>query len=142
MLDHADLVNAAFVSRHGDGRAFNNHERLNVKYSLAKTMLLSHYAHLTGELDRKASVTHDVAMEEWGLILNSISLAPDVSRYAFPLPYLWIPLAHAPVFRARDTLFDAVHPLLQAIGSYAGCHVSLIAGRAEKDETDRGFFTA
>jgi len=44
--------------------------------------------------------------------------------------------------RTRDTLFDAVHPLLQAIGSYAGCYVSLIAGSAEKDDTEKGFFTA
>ena len=43
--------------------------------------------------------------------------------------------------RARDTLFDAVHPLLQAIGSYAGCYVSLIAGSPEKDD-NKGFFTA
>ena len=50
-------------------------------------------------------------------------------------------LAHVYVRRARDALFDAVHPLLQAIGSYAGCHVSLIAGSAET-ETDKGFFTA
>jgi len=43
--------------------------------------------------------------------------------------------------RARDTLFDAVHPLLQAIGSYVGCYVSLIAGSPETDG-DKGFFTA
>jgi hypothetical protein len=44
--------------------------------------------------------------------------------------------------RTRDTLFDAVHPLLQAIGTYAGCYVSMIAGSAEKDDPGGGFFTA
>jgi len=50
-------------------------------------------------------------------------------------------LTHCCLDRARDSLFDAVHPLLQAIGRYAGCYVSLIAGNAEKDD-DNGFFTA
>lgn len=46
------------------------------------------------------------------------------------------------ISRARDSLFDAVYPLLQAIGSYAGCYVSLIAGNPGKDDDDKGFFTA
>lgn len=58
------------------------------------------------------------------------------------LPYFWVPLTHIHILRARDTLFDAVHPLLQAIGSYAGCYVSLIAGNDGTNETDEGFFTA
>ena len=53
-----------------------------------------------------------------------------------------IPFAHVGIYSARDTLFDAVHPLLQVIGNYAGCYVSLIAGNAEKDDTNKGFFTA
>lgn len=50
-------------------------------------------------------------------------------------------LTHRCSVRARDSLFDAVHPLLQAIGTYAGCYVSLIAGNPEKDDNE-GFFTA
>ena len=46
------------------------------------------------------------------------------------------------ITRARDTLFDAVYPLLEAIGSYAGCYVTLIAGNAGKGNTDEDFFTA
>ena len=43
----------------------------------------------------------------------------------------------------RDTLFDAVYPLLQAIGSYAGCYITLIAGNAAAEGAkDKGFFTA
>lgn len=48
---------------------------------------------------------------------------------------------HRRLDRARDSLFDAVHPLLHAIGSYAGCYISLIAGSPEKGD-DKGFFTA
>lgn len=44
--------------------------------------------------------------------------------------------------RARETLFDATYPLLQAIGSYAGCYVSLIAGNPAGPTDDKGFFTA
>ena len=46
------------------------------------------------------------------------------------------------ISRARDTLFDAVYPLLEAIGSYAGCYVTLVAGNTEKDDSDNEFFTA
>lgn len=46
------------------------------------------------------------------------------------------------IARARDTLFDTVYPLLQAIGSYAGCYITLIAGNAGDDSTENGFFTA
>ena len=84
MLDHTDIVNAAFVSRYADGAVFNsNLDRLNAKYALAKTMLSGHYSHLARELDKKAVVQHNTAIAEWGLILDDISLAQDVSRYAF-----------------------------------------------------------
>ena len=53
----------------------------------------------------------------------------------------WTSLTHDCFDRARNALFDAVHPLLQAIGTYAGCYVSLIAGNPEKGN-DEGFFTA
>ena len=45
------------------------------------------------------------------------------------------------ISRARECLFDAVYPLLRAIGLYAGCYVSLIAGNST-GPTDEGFFTA
>lgn len=48
---------------------------------------------------------------------------------------------HHCIDRARDTLFNAVHPLLEAIGSYAGCYVSLIVGSPETVD-NKGFFTA
>lgn len=48
---------------------------------------------------------------------------------------------HAFVSSARDSLFEAVHPLIEAIGAYAGCYVSLIAGSPQKDDAS-GFFTA
>ena len=61
--------------------------------------------------------------------------------------HLYILVIYAPLTRrcicsARDTLFDAVHPLLQAIGTYGNCYVSLIVGNADTGETDEEFFTA
>ena len=58
-------------------------------------------------------------------------------------PLIFLPsLTLGRVYRAHDTLFDAVHPLLQAIGSYANCYVSLIVGNADVAEPDGEFFTA
>ena len=48
--------------------------------------------------------------------------------------------AYTTISRARDTFFEAIHPLLRVIGSYAGCHVSLIVGDVQKDETKDEFF--
>lgn len=73
------------------------------------------------------------------MILDDISFAEDVPQYILSLIYS--PLTDDCVFRARDTLFDAVHPLFRAIGSYANCYVSLIIGNADMDKVDREFFT-
>lgn len=56
--------------------------------------------------------------------------------------HLSLAFVNSVTHRAHDTLFDAIHPLLQAIGTYAGCHVSLIAGNAGADGTSDSFFTA
>ena len=45
------------------------------------------------------------------------------------------------IYSVHDSLFEAVHPLIEAIGAYAGCYISLIAGSPPKDDY-KGFFTA
>lgn len=62
-----------------------------------------------------------------------------LSKFYFYFP---TPFTHICAYRAHDSLFDAVHPLLQAIGSYAGCYVSLIAGDAGTEVAGDAFFTA
>ena len=62
------------------------------------------------------------------------------STLAF-FPYPRASSAYTTISRARDTFFEAIHPLLHVIGSYAGCHVSLIVGDVQKDETEDEFFT-
>ena len=140
MLDHPDLVNAKFTSLHADGGSLRGSAKMNLKYEVAKHMLTDHYSHLTRTLDEKAVAQQELDLVAWNLILTDISEAPDVSRYVLPL--FRVLSTHTCVHSVRDNLFDAVHPLLEAIGMYAGCYVTLIAGNPERDDTDKGFFTA
>jgi hypothetical protein len=140
MSDHAGTLNAAFVSKYADGRNFSNTDKMNLRRDLAKTLLNNSYPHLREELDKKALAQYKADMKEWSLEFPNISSAKDISQYVVCFSGLRSLIVD--IFSARDTLFDAVHPLLQAIGSYAGCYVSLIAGSAEKDDVDKGFFTA
>lgn len=134
-------MNAAFVSRHGDGKNLTSAQRMNFRHDVAKALLFNQYSHLVKELDNKSKAQHGVEMDEWNMVLEDISLADDVGQYVFSFLLLrLVDLCFIP--RARDTLFDAVYPLLEAIGSYAGCYVSLVAGNAEMDDAGEGFFTA
>jgi hypothetical protein len=143
MSDYATDVNAALLTRCPDPSALSAAQKLNMRYDVAKTLLSSEkYSHLTEELDAKAVAQHDIDATEWSLALEDISSAKDVSRCVSLSVNFDSSNLCACMFRARDTLFDAVHPLLQAIGTYAGCYVSLIAGSPAKDDSSDGFFTA
>ena len=99
---------------------------MNVRHDLAKAMLYSQYSHLVNELENKAKNQHKLDTDTWNMVLEDVSLAGDVGKFVFYfLLSNFVDLC--PISRAQDTLFDAVYPLLQAIGSYAGCYVSLIA---------------
>lgn len=84
MSDYAPQVNAAFVSKHGNGKGMKPEDRMNLRLDVAKALLASQYSHLTGELNAKAKAQLDVEMEEWNLILDDISLSRDVSKYVSP----------------------------------------------------------
>jgi len=141
MSEYPLEVNAAFVSRHGDGKDLTSAQRLNSRYDVAKALLSNQYSHLVGQLDKKAAAQHSIEMDEWSMILEDISLVGDVGRYVSL--FLILDLVDLNLIsRTRDTLFDAVYPLLEAIGNYAGCYVTLVAGNAEKDDTGEAFFTA
>ena len=118
-------------------------QRMNLQHSVAKGLLDKQYSHLGDALEKKALDQHNMAVNEWNLILDNVSFADDVPQYVFFfLLFFHIPLTHTHIYRARDTLFDAIHPLLQVIGSYANCYVSLVARNSKSDEADEGFFTA
>jgi hypothetical protein len=139
MIDYSAEVTAAFVSKHSDGSNLTSTRRMNLRYETAKFLLTNRFSHLVDELDAKAAAQHKAGLDEWGLVFGSVSEATDISTYVSLL--FRTSSTHRYFDRARDTLFDAVHPLLQAIGRYAGCYVSLIAGSPKTDD-EKGFFTA
>lgn len=79
MRDYPLEVNAAFVSRHGEGKHLNNAQRLNLRYEAAKVVLSGKHSDLTSELESKAKAEHIMEKDEWNMSLNDISLAGDVS---------------------------------------------------------------
>ena len=80
MLDHPNIVNAAFMSQHADGRDLSTLQKMNTQHNLAKTLLSTHYSYLTSALEAKAISKHDAELEEWELILDGVSSAENVTR--------------------------------------------------------------
>ncbi|KAF9777748.1 hypothetical protein BJ322DRAFT_1025590 [Thelephora terrestris] len=122
MLDHADKVDEAVAIRCANCLQLSSCEMMNLRYEVTQSLLQSKDPRFVEQLEQRAAAQHEAALKVWSLALEDVATAEDVSQ-------------------AHDTLFDAVHPLLQAIGSYVGCYISLIAGSPEKDN-DEGFFTA
>jgi len=93
MLDHADVVDATFLHQHGVGSNFTAIQKVNLRHSLAKSLLSvsGQYSHLKDKLDKMARAQHDVAMDEWNLVLGNISSAGDVALYVLP-PYFLVPI--------------------------------------------------
>ena len=139
MLDYPYKVNAAFAGWYGNSKNLSNMQCLNFQHDVAKAILSDRHSHLTKELEKKAKAQHAIDMEEWNMILNSITLSNDPAQYV-PLS-LTLDINWHFTSSTRDTLFDAVYPLLQVIGSYADCYITLIAGNARRDNTKNGFFT-
>lgn len=104
-------------------------------------MLSNEQPGVVNKLETKARAQHAVEMDEWNMSLGDISLVEDVDKYVFA-PQIPDLADSFSITRARDTLFNAVFPLLGAIGTYAGCYISLVAGNAVGDDHDEGFFTA
>ena len=80
MLDYPEVVNAAFVSKHADGKGMPNVQKMNLRYDLAKAMLSRSYSHLTPDLKEKATIQHKADLEEWNMRLDGISAAEDISQ--------------------------------------------------------------
>ena len=142
MREYPDEVKKAFAKAHGDGKDLEKGQRLKFQNDVAKDLLYGTYSHLVPEIEDAVDEEQDAGMAEWDLALDNISLAEDITQYNLYCLFLVISDKFV-ITSTRDTLFDAVHPLLQAIGTYAGCHVTLIAGNAAVEGTaEKGFFTA
>ena len=86
MLDYPDTVKAAFIHRHGDGKNLSGTQRMNLRHDVAKGLLAGNYSHLGDELDKKALDQHNMANNEWSLILDDVSFADDIPQYVFSSP--------------------------------------------------------
>lgn len=85
MVDHAAVVDATFLHRHGDARDLNGVQKMNARHDLAKVLLAGQYSHLTSELTKRASDCHDAEVNQWNMVLEDISSAEDVGRYVLLL---------------------------------------------------------
>jgi hypothetical protein len=144
MRDYPAKVKKAFAAQYGNGNNLSKADRLNFQNSVAKKLLYEENTDLIDELQAKAKAQHTAGKNEWNMILEDISAAENVAQYVFLSSFLLPdPVDIYFVCSARDTLFDAVYPLLQAIGTYAGCYVTLVAGNTGKDNSPGdGFLTA
>lgn len=70
----------------------------------------------------------------WGASKKLRTLAGMSSLYTLHRKLNWW-------FSARDTLFSAVHPLLELIGRYSGCYVSLIAAGIPENRGEKPYIT-
>lgn len=141
MLEYPEAVDATVLHRYGPGMELPNVDRMNRQHDVAKNLLADKYSGLRGELKDRATNQHDAELKEWSLILDGISSAQDVVSCVLSF-CLFLAFTDSHLFhRARDNLFDTVYPLLQTIGTYADCYVSLVVGNPKTD-TDKGFFTA
>jgi len=140
MFEYPDVVDKAYLDKYGDD-SLASIQKINLRYDVAKALFVERYSHLTAELEEKADEQLNEELDQWNLVMEDISSAENVSEYG-PSPFFLSSVTYTYVFSIRDTLFDAVHPLLQFIGTYADCHVSLIVGNAGTGESEKEFFTA
>ena len=79
MLEEPSIVNAAFVSKYGEGRGMERIERVNKRNELAKSLVTTTYKHLVVGLEARAKATHEREMKEWAIELDDIEQAEDVT---------------------------------------------------------------
>ena len=79
MLENAALVDAAFVSAHGEGRGMDGVERMNKRHNLAKRILNGEHEGQIPALQRRAQELHEQELAQWSLVLEDIELASDVN---------------------------------------------------------------
>ena len=81
MHEDPSIVNAAFVSKYGEGRGMEPIERLNKRNKLATHLINTTYKHLAAGLEARAKKTHEGELKEWALKLERVEQAEDVHLY-------------------------------------------------------------
>ena len=74
-------VTSAFANLHPDSKGLSSPHKINLHYDVAKFLLMNQYPHLVDGLECRAAAQHDTDMDMWGLILEDISAAKDISQY-------------------------------------------------------------
>lgn len=78
MHEEPMVVNAAFVSKYGDGRALECVDRLNKWNQVAKQLVTGTYKDRVPKLEQRAKEDHERELKEWSLELDQIQEAEDV----------------------------------------------------------------
>ena len=133
------IINGYFVAKYGEGKGMDQIEWLHKQNEIAKRLISTDYKHLVMALEKRAKETHERELKGWGLGLEDIGQAEDVQLWVSlfsigPLPLMLF-------CSTCDTLMSAVRPLLNLIGSYLGCYITLIAAAID-DANDTLYFSA
>lgn len=71
-------VNAAFVSKYGEGRGMTSTDRMNKRYEVANLLVNTHFKDKIPGLKQRAKEANDQAMREWKVGLGEVAEAEDV----------------------------------------------------------------
>jgi hypothetical protein len=82
MANHPDVVKAAFVSKHGDGKNYNSAQKMNLHSEIARKTVAGLSSNSVKELGREATESHERELSEWNLSMTNVFEAEDVSLYA------------------------------------------------------------
>lgn len=78
MLENPELIDAAFISKHGEARGMDGAERMNKRFGFAKQILNGERQNEIPDLKQRARDLHEQELRQWSLALEDIDLAPDV----------------------------------------------------------------
>lgn len=108
MVDYPDKVNDAFLQQH-DGGHLTRTQKMNKRYDVAKALLAEKYSHLTSELEEEAEKQYQADFNEWNLLLDSISLAANVSQWVAPFVPPLVLLTSSSVALAIPFSMPSIH---------------------------------
>ena len=80
MFKNPLIVDAAFISAHGEARGMDRVERMNRRHDLAKRILYGEqHKSKIPDLEKRAREHHELEVSQWSMALEDIELAPDVN---------------------------------------------------------------
>jgi hypothetical protein len=78
VLENTAQVDAAFVSKYGEGRGMDGAERMNKRQDLAKRILYGEHKNQIPALENRAREDHKQEIKQWSMLLDDITQASDV----------------------------------------------------------------